>query len=74
MKIIDNVMAYSKEYLEYSVGLEPGKEFGMDYPTGINMQALLDINNLAIDLGLEELERRVSEDVTKYYSILYSSQ
>ncbi len=74
MKIINDVIAYSKEYLEYSVNIQPGREFGMDYPTGINMQALLDINNLAIDLGLQDLERRVAEDVTKYYSLLYSSQ
>ncbi len=46
----------------------------MDYPIGINMQALLDINKLAIDLKLDQLAQTVGNDVNKYYTILYSNK
>jgi hypothetical protein len=72
--IIDNVIKYSKEYLDYAVSLDPEKQFGMDYPVGINMQSLLDINNMAINLKLDQLVNSVSSDVNKYYSILYSDK
>jgi hypothetical protein len=46
----------------------------MDYPIGINMQALLDINKLAIDLKMDSLAQTVGTDVNRYYSILYSTK
>jgi tetratricopeptide (TPR) repeat protein len=73
-KIIDNVIKYSKEYLDYSVSMGSGKHFGMDYPIGINMQSLLDINNMAIKLKMDNLVNSISSDVNKYYSILYSDK
>lgn len=73
-KIINDVMKYSKEYLDYAISMDPDKQFGMDYPIGINMQALLDINNMAINLKMDELVKTVSSDVNKYYSILYSGK
>jgi len=73
-RIIDDVVEYSREYLNYAVSMDPGRQFGMDYPIGINMQALLDINNMAIDLNMDELINTVSSDVNRYYSILYSNK
>ena len=73
-RIINDVMKYSKEYLDYAISMDPDKQFGMDYPIGINMQALLDINNTAINLKMDELVKTVSSDVNKYYSILYSGK
>jgi hypothetical protein len=73
-KVLNDVMKYSKEYLDYAISMDPDKQFGMDYPTGINMQALLDINNVAINLKMDELAKTVSSDVNKYYSILYSGK
>lgn len=70
--LIDSIMKYARQYLDYAVGMEPGRQFGMDYPTGINMQTLLDINNMAISLKMDELVMTVSADVNKYYSLLYS--
>ena len=35
--------------------MDPDRQFGMDYPIGINMQALLDINNMAINLKMDDL-------------------
>jgi tetratricopeptide (TPR) repeat protein len=73
-KIINDIIKYSKEYLDYAISMDPGKKFGMDYPIGINMQALLDINNTAIALKMDQLVKTVSSDVNKYYSILYSDK
>jgi tetratricopeptide (TPR) repeat protein len=73
-RIIDDVLRYAKEYLDYAVAADPSKQFGMDYPIGINMQALLDINNMAIDLKMEELESSMTADINKYYSVLYSGR
>ena len=73
-RIIDDVLRYAKEYLDYAVAADPSKQFGMDYPIGINMQALLDINNMAIDLNMEELESSMTSDINRYYSILYSGR
>jgi hypothetical protein len=58
----------------YAVGMGQGRQFGMDYPTGINMQSLLDINNMAIALKMDDLVSSVSADVNKYYSLLYSDK
>jgi hypothetical protein len=73
-KIINDVMKYAKEYLDYAIAMDPGSRFGMDYPIGINMQALLDINKLAIDLKMDQLAQTVGNDVNKYYTILYSNK
>lgn len=73
-KILDDVTEYSKEYLDYAITIDPGKQFGMDYPIGINMQSLLDINNIAVNLKLDHLITTISADVTRYYSILYSDR
>ncbi|HNY15057.1 MAG TPA: hypothetical protein PKI12_05930, partial [Bacteroidales bacterium] len=73
-KVIDDVIKYARQYLDYAVGMGQGRQFGMDYPTGINMQSLLDINNMAIAMKMDDLVRSVSADVNKYYSLLYSDK
>jgi tetratricopeptide (TPR) repeat protein len=73
-KIINDAIKYSKEYLDYSVSLDRNKQFGMEYPIGINMQSLLDINNMAINLKMDTLVNSISSDVNRYYSILYSDK
>jgi tetratricopeptide (TPR) repeat protein len=73
-RIIGEAIKYAKEYLDYAVAMDPSRQFGMDYPIGINMQTLLDINNMAIDLKMEELEASVTSDINLYYSILYSGR
>ena len=73
-KIINDVIKYSKEYLDYAISMDRDKQFGMDYPSGINMQSLLDINNMAINLKMDQLISTISPDVNRYYSILYSDK
>ena len=72
--LINKVIRYSKEYLDYASGLSPGLRFGLDYAIGINMQALLDIYNIAGSLKLDSLSKIVEPDVNRYYSIFYSAK
>ncbi|MGB8492128.1 MAG: DUF2723 domain-containing protein [Bacteroidales bacterium] len=74
MKLIDSIMNYSKQYLDYAISMNPGKRFGMDYPIGINMQTLLDVNNMAVSLKLDSLAQNVSKEANLYFSILYSNK
>ncbi|MDQ1296472.1 MAG: hypothetical protein QG611_450, partial [Bacteroidota bacterium] len=67
-KIID----YSEEYLEYSISLRSGDRYGLDYPSGINMQALLDIYNFSLSIKDEKLTTIVEPLINKYYEKLYS--
>ncbi len=72
LKIIHDIMDYSKGYLDYAVDLSPEDRFGLEYPVGINMQSLLDIYNMASDLKMDELLSEIEPVVSTYYSILYS--
>ena len=73
-KIINEVIKYSKEYLDYAASMNQGSRFGMDYPIGINMQSLLDIYNMSMKLKLDSLTKTIEPDVNKYYGILYSTK
>ena len=70
--VINDVIAYSKEYLDYAVTIAPDNRFGLDYPIGINMQSLLDIYNLAVDLKMDSLLKTLEPEISEYYSKLYS--
>jgi hypothetical protein len=71
-KILSEVIKYSKEYLEYAISIKPEERFGLDYPTGINMQGLLDIYNMAVKLKLTSLIAIIEPEINNYYSKLYS--
>ena len=73
-KIINDILGYSRQYLEYAAGLKPEERFGLEYPTGINMQALLDIYNMSLRLKLTSLTLSVEPELNKYYSRLYPSK
>jgi hypothetical protein len=73
-KIIMDIIAYSKEYLDYSITLKPEDRFGLEYPTGINMQAMLDIYNLSVSLKLTKMVGIIEPEINKYYSRLYSTK
>ncbi len=46
-KLIGEIINFSKEYLDYAVSLKPGEKYGLDYPVGINVQALYNLYNMA---------------------------
>jgi hypothetical protein len=71
-KLLLEVIEYSKKYLDYAISLPAGERYGLDYPTGINMQALLDIYNLSVSLKLNSVTSIVEPEINNYYSKLYS--
>jgi tetratricopeptide (TPR) repeat protein len=73
-KLLKEVLDYAKTYLEYAISLSPGERFGLDYPMGISMQALLDIYNMSTTLKLDSITAIVEPDINNYYSRLYSAK
>ena len=73
-RLLEDAIKYSKEYLDYAISIKPEERFGLEYPTGINMQSLLDIYNLAGKLKLNSIVSVVEPEINNYYSKLYSSK
>ena len=71
-KIINEIIMYSAKYLDYIIALSPENRYGLEYTTGVNMQALLDLYNLSLGLKLESITLSVEPEINKYYSKLYS--
>ncbi|MBK9389664.1 MAG: DUF2723 domain-containing protein [Bacteroidetes bacterium] len=72
--LVDEILNYSKGYLDYTLTLRAVDRFGLDYSTGINMQALLDLYNMSVRLKLEELSAKLEPELNNYYSRLYSAK
>ncbi|MCX6325702.1 MAG: DUF2723 domain-containing protein [Bacteroidia bacterium] len=71
-KLLGEVIDYSKKYLDYAISIKPEERFGLEYPTGINMQALLDIYNMSVRLKLASLTPIIEPEIDNYYRKLYS--
>jgi hypothetical protein len=71
-QLLSNIIAYSKGYLDYAVRLTAYQRFGMDYPIGINMQAMLDIYNLANELNLDDVVESLEPDLHAWYGRLFA--
>ncbi|HUX56683.1 MAG TPA: DUF2723 domain-containing protein [Bacteroidales bacterium] len=71
-KLIEEVIGYSKKYLDYIISLKVEDRFGLEYPTGINMQGLLDIYNMSMRLKMDSLTGIIEPEINNYYSKLYS--
>jgi len=71
MRLLDNIIGYADQYLSYAVRLRSTQRFGLDYSTGINMQALLDIYNMSVKMKMDSLTKSVEPLVNKYYTQLY---
>jgi hypothetical protein len=71
-KVLNEVIGYSKKYLDYAISLKSEERFGLEYPTGINMQGLLDIYNMSVSLQLDSLKKIIEPEINNYYSKLYS--
>jgi tetratricopeptide (TPR) repeat protein len=72
MRLLDNIIGYADQYLSYVIRLRNTQRFGLDYSTGINMQALLDIYNMSVKMKMGSLTKSVEPLVNKYYTQLYS--
>jgi hypothetical protein len=73
-KLLNQIIAYSKEYLDYAISIPQNERFGLEYPTGINMQALLDIYNLSTALKLDSVSTILEQEINNYYGKLYSAK
>ena len=73
-KLLKDILEYSKGYLEYALSISPGERYGLDYPTGVSMQAMLDIYNMSVKLKLDSLTAIVEPEISNYYSKLYSQK
>jgi hypothetical protein len=73
-KLLNDVISYSKEYLDYAINLRPEDRWGLEYPTGINMQGLLDIYNMAVRLKLNAITLSIEPEINNYYGKLYSAK
>jgi len=73
-KLLNDIVVYSKSYLDYILSIDPSNRFGLEYPTGINMQVLLDVYNMAVRLKLDNLIKSIEPEIDKYYGQLYSAK
>ena len=73
-KLLNDVIKYSKEYLDYAISLNPEERYGLEYPTGINMQGLLDIYNMTVRLKLNSITQTLEPEINNYYGKLYSAK
>jgi hypothetical protein len=74
LALLNDIIVYAKEYLDYAVAVRGGNRFGLDYSIGINMQSLLDIYRLSAELGLESIILSLEPDLNNYYTRLYSAK
>lgn len=73
-QLAGSIVNYSREYLEYAISIPAEKRYGLDYSYGINMQALLDLYNMAGEMKNNSLIGVLEPVLSKYYSILYSGK
>ncbi|MCJ7446606.1 MAG: DUF2723 domain-containing protein [Bacteroidales bacterium] len=71
-KLLHNIINYSAEYLDYAVSLKSDNQYGLEYPNGVNMQALLDIYNMALAMKSDSLLSIVEPLINNYYTKLFS--
>jgi len=69
-KLLNEVLAYSMEYLEHIMSIPENRRFGLDYAAGINIQTLIEIYSRATELGMEELKTLIEPDLNRFYSAL----
>jgi hypothetical protein len=73
-KLLNEIIEYSKGYLDFIINLEANERYGLDYTTAINMQSFVDVYNLAQQYKIDILLKTVESDLNRYYSTLYSGK
>jgi hypothetical protein len=71
-KIIEEIIAYTTDYLNFVIAIPRNQHFGLEYVKGINMQALIDIYRMGLRLNMTDLVKRIEPQLNKYYSSFYS--
>jgi hypothetical protein len=73
-KLMKEIIKYSSDYLSFALALRPELRFGLEYPIGINMQAMIDIYKMGVNLKKDDLVKTVEPELNRYYSGLYSGK
>jgi tetratricopeptide (TPR) repeat protein len=71
-ELLNKIISYSREYLDYAVNLRPDKRFGMEMSNSMNIQALIDIYNFALSQKSDSLIAALEPLINDYYSKLFS--
>jgi hypothetical protein len=72
-KLLNDIILYCSDYLDYATSLRPGERFGLDYPIGVNMQGMIEIYRMGVRLKLDDLVKKMEPELNKFYSVLYST-
>jgi hypothetical protein len=70
-KLLNDIIQYSSEYLNFAIAMKPESRFGLEYPIGINMQCLIDIYRMGVSLKLDNVVKQIEPELNKFYSALY---
>jgi hypothetical protein len=73
-RLLNEIVDYSKGYLEFAISLKANKRFGLDYSMAIGMQTYFDVYNLARQYKMDPLLAKVETDLNRYYSAFYSGK
>lgn len=67
LTLIDTILGLSYQYLELISRYGIRERFGLEYPIGINLQAVIEIYGIAEEFGLTELKARIEPDLNAFY-------
>jgi hypothetical protein len=70
-KILNSIVDYANDHLEYIISVKSNDRFDLDSEIAINMQSLLDVYYMSDDLKLPALKATVEPIINKYYGKLY---
>ena len=73
-ELINKIVTYARQYLDYSLSLDADGRYGMDYSIAISMQSFFDAYNLTQEYKLESLLPTIEAELNKYYTALYSGR
>jgi hypothetical protein len=73
-KLLNEIIDYSKSYLNYVISIPVEARWGLEYPMGISMQSLLDIYNMSLKQKLASVTLLVEPVINNFYGKLYPSK
>ena len=73
-ELVNKIVTYAKQYLDYALSLDASGRYGLDYSIAISMQSFFDAYNLTEGYKLESLLTTIEPELNKYYTALYSGR
>jgi tetratricopeptide (TPR) repeat protein len=71
-RLINEIISYASDYLNFIIAVPSKKQFGLEYLKGINIQALIDIYRMGVRLKMTDLVKKLEPELNRFYSTLYS--